>query len=69
MQQYHADRLVQQADNDDLEVRNLQPCNYEAVSAEIARQEIDDRYLRIENLQKTYDNGFYAVKGLNLKMY
>jgi len=39
------------------------------VSAEIARQELDDRYLRIENLQKTYANGFHAVKGLNLKMY
>jgi ABC-type multidrug transport system ATPase subunit len=45
------------------------PENYEPVQAEIARQELDGKYLRIENLQKTYDNGFQAVKGINLKIY
>jgi ABC-type Fe3+/spermidine/putrescine transport system ATPase subunit len=33
------------------------------------RQETEGRYLRIHNLKKTYDNGFVAVAGLNLKMY
>jgi ABC-type multidrug transport system ATPase subunit len=50
-------------------LRNLRPENYEPVQAEIARQELDGKYLRIENLQKTYENGFQAVRGINLKIY
>lgn len=41
-----------------MEVRNLKPENYEPVAPEIARQEVDGQYLRIEGLEKTYDNGF-----------
>jgi len=41
-----------------MEVKNLDPRYYEPVAAEIARQEIDGAYLRIEGLEKTYDNGF-----------
>ena len=52
-----------------MEVKNLIPDNYEPVSIEIARQEAEGKYLKIENLKKTYDNGFEAVKGINLKMY
>jgi hypothetical protein len=52
-----------------MEVRNLKPENYEPVAAEIARQEVDGQYWRIEGLEKTYDNGFQAVRGLNLKIY
>ncbi len=52
-----------------MEVRNLKPENYEGVAAEIARQALDGNYLRIEGLEKTYDNGFQAVKGINLKIY
>jgi ABC-type multidrug transport system ATPase subunit len=52
-----------------LELTGLKIENYEPVQAEIARQELDGKYLRIENLQKTYDNGFQAVKGINLKIY
>jgi len=41
-----------------LELEGLKIENYEPVQAEIARQELDGKYLRIENLQKTYENGF-----------
>lgn len=50
-------------------MRNLDPRYYEPVAAEIARQEVEGAYLRIEGLEKTYDNGFQAVGGLNLKIY
>lgn len=52
-----------------MEVRNLKPENYEPVASEVARQEATGGYLRVEGLEKTFDNGFHAVKGLNLKMY
>lgn len=35
----------------------------------MARQGLDGQYLRIEGLEKTYDDGFHAVKGLNVKIY
>jgi ATP-binding cassette subfamily A (ABC1) protein 3 len=52
-----------------MEARNLKPEDYEPVAPEIARQELDDQYLSIQDLKKTYDNGFEAVKGLSMKMY
>jgi hypothetical protein len=52
-----------------MEVRNLKPQNYEPVSAEVARSALTGDYLRIENLEKVYDNGFKAVNGLNVKIY
>jgi hypothetical protein len=45
------------------------PENYEPVSAEVARSALTGDYLRIENLEKVYDNGFKAVNGLNVKIY
>lgn len=54
---------------DDLELRSLLPENYEAASQELVNQEKDQKFLRIENLQKVYTNGFQAVKGINLKIY
>jgi hypothetical protein len=41
-----------------MEARNLKPENYEPVASEVARQALDGQYLRIEGLEKTYDNGF-----------
>jgi hypothetical protein len=41
-----------------MECRNLEKENYEPVSAEVARSALTGEYLRIENLEKTYDNGF-----------
>lgn len=52
-----------------MEVKNLKPENYEPVAIEIARQEATGGFLRVEGLEKKYDNGFHAVKGLNMKMY
>jgi ABC-type glutathione transport system ATPase component len=54
---------------DDLELKGLSSENYEPAQEEIRRQEQDQNYLRIENLQKIYDNKFHAVKGINLKIY
>ena len=31
--------------------------------------ELDNQYLKIQDLEKTYPNGFRAVDGINLKMY
>ena len=55
--------------NEELELKSLQPENYEPAQDEILRQETEEKYMRIENLVKTYPNGFKAVKGLNLKIY
>lgn len=52
-----------------MELKNLKKENYEPVSADVARQGLDGQYLRIEGLEKTYDDGFHAVKGLNVKIY
>lgn len=41
-----------------MEARNLKAENYEPVASEVARQALDGQYLRIEGLEKTYDNGF-----------
>lgn len=56
-------------ENDIMESKNMPSENYEPVAAEIARQELEGSYLRIQDLEKTYENGFHAVKGLNIKMY
>lgn len=62
--------LQKDADSKDgMEVRNLKKENYEPVAAEVARSALDGQYLRIENLEKVYDNGFQAVNGINLKIY
>ena len=42
---------------------------YERVQAQDAAKEEFNELLTIEGLKKTYDNGFEAVKGINLKMY
>lgn len=61
--------LANQVVDDLLELENLKQENYESAPQEMIRQETEGRYLRIQNLKKTYDNGFVAVAGLNLKMY
>jgi hypothetical protein len=50
--------LAKEKNGGGMEVRNLKPENYEPVAAEIARQEVDGQYLRIEGLEKTYENNF-----------
>ena len=43
--------------------------NYEEPPVICKRQEGTGNCLRVENLQKVYDGGFRAVKGINVKMY
>lgn len=42
---------------------------YEPVSNEVAKLELRRLLLKISGLEKTYENGFKAVNGINLKMY
>lgn len=42
---------------------------YEPVAADIAKLELEDKFLQIKDLRKTYENGFKAVNGINVKMY
>ena len=43
--------------------------NYEPVAPETARLELDNQYMKVQDLTKVYPNGFQAVNGINLKMY
>lgn len=43
---------------DNFEVEKLLPENYEPVGPEIARQEVQGQILKIDDLKKTYENGF-----------
>ena len=54
---------------DPFEVKYLDKKNYEPVPPEIARLELDNQYMKVADLTKTYPNGFQAVNGINLKMY
>jgi len=54
---------------DPFELKYLDKENYEPVSPEIARLELENQFLKIQDLTKVYDNGFPAVNGINLKMY
>lgn len=63
------DEPLVRPDDSELELRGLHEMNYEPAAKEIQRLEEEEKYLRIEDLQKTYPNGFHAVKGLNLKIY
>jgi hypothetical protein len=42
---------------------------YEPVPYEVAKLEMEDKYMKIKNLSKTYPNGDRAVKGINLRVY
>jgi ATP-binding cassette subfamily A (ABC1) protein 3 len=56
-------------DDDNFESRHIKKGNYEPVSAETAKLELKNAFFQVKNLHKTYDNGFKAVAGLNLRMY
>ena len=43
--------------------------NFEPVAKELLKQETEQKILKISELHKTFENGFQAVKGVNLKMY
>lgn len=42
---------------------------YEPVSKEVGKLELRRLLLKVSGLEKTYENGFKAVNGINLKMY
>ena len=54
---------------DPFELKYLDRENYEPVPPEIARLELENQFLKIQDLTKVYPNGFQAVNGINLKMY
>jgi hypothetical protein len=56
-------------DEDDFEAKHLKKGNYEPVSSEISKLELENLYLKVRNLHKTYSGGFKAVQGMNVKMY
>ena len=39
------------------------------MAPEVARLELENLFLKIQDLKKTYPNGKEAVTGINLKMY
>ena len=55
--------------SDPFELKYLDKENYEPVAPEVARLELENQFLKIQDLTKTYPNGFQAVNGINLKMY
>ena len=54
---------------DPFEITYMDRKNYEPVAPEIARLELDNQYMKVQDLTKVYPNGFQAVNGINLKMY
>lgn len=51
------------------ETEFLNPDCYERINPECIKQDKLRQTLKVEGLAKTYDNGFQAVKGINVKMY
>ena len=51
------------------EAKYMKKENFEPVARELHKQETEGKILKIEDLHKTFENGFKAVRGLNLKMY
>lgn len=56
-------------DKDNFESKYLKKGNYEPVSVETAKLEIQNKYLMVKNIHKTYPSGMKAVNGINMKMY
>jgi hypothetical protein len=55
---------------EDFEKKGMKPENYEPVDyADMKKLEHENKILKIQDLKKTFSNGFQAVKGLNIKMY
>ena len=54
---------------DPFEIKYMERKNYEPVAPETARLELDNQYMKVQDLTKVYPNGFQALNGINLKMY
>jgi len=55
--------------NESFETKYMRGDAYEAVSPEVANLEGTKQFMKVTDLKKRYDNGFVAVKGINLKLY
>lgn len=55
--------------NREFETNYMPKDAYEPVVPEVAKLEHSNNFMRIKDLQKTYDTGFKAVRGINLKLY
>ena len=51
------------------EAKYMKKDNFEPVSRDLLKQEADKKILKVTDLKKTFENGFQAVKGVNLKIY
>jgi ATP-binding cassette, subfamily A (ABC1), member 3 len=51
------------------EAKYMKKDNFEPVARDLIKQEADKKILKVTDLKKTFENGFQAVKGVNLKMY
>ena len=58
-----------EAGHDEFETKQMKRENFEPVSRDLTNLEHENKILKIEDLHKTYPNGFSAVKGLNVRMY
>jgi ATP-binding cassette subfamily A (ABC1) protein 3 len=57
------------ATNTEFETKFMSKDAYEGVTPEIAKLELQNKFMKITNLQKQYDTGLLAVRGINLKLY
>ncbi len=64
-----SDQVKDKNNERDFETRYLSKDSYEDVPRETAIKEEEGKILKISDLKKTYDNGFQAVNGVNLKIY
>lgn len=56
-------------DQTDFETKYVPKNNFEPVSRELQKLEQENKIFKISDLKKTFENGFQAVRGVNLKMY
>jgi Ca2+-transporting ATPase len=51
------------------EAKYMDRRNYEPVPKDLIKLEAENKVLKVQDLRKTFENGFKAVNGLNVKMY
>ena len=51
------------------EAKYMDRRNYEPVPKDLLKLEAENKVLKVQDLRKTFENGFKAVNGLNVKMY
>lgn len=54
---------------DNFEARDLKPEYYEPVEAEVAKLELEDKFLQISGLNKSFGKNSQAVNGINVKLH